>query len=146
MESKACIIVRAEAKPPPPECQPQNAPAGVGRRNVAGIWRVHGVASPASRPDARTQLLSRPASLFVTGMPARPRALAIAAHPDDIEFLMAGTLLRLKEAGWVVLGYLVLWSLGFNPFRRRTPRAVKYPSGALTWRGVREAFQEESDS
>ena len=26
-----------------------------------------------------------------------PAALAIAAHPDDIEFLMAGTLRRLKE-------------------------------------------------
>lgn len=28
------------------------------------------------------------------------RAIAIAAHPDDIEFVMAGTLLRLAEAGW----------------------------------------------
>ena len=27
-------------------------------------------------------------------------ALAIAAHPDDIEFYMAGTLLRLRAAGW----------------------------------------------
>ncbi len=31
---------------------------------------------------------------------ARQVALAVAAHPDDIEFLMAGTLLRLREAGW----------------------------------------------
>jgi LmbE family N-acetylglucosaminyl deacetylase len=29
-----------------------------------------------------------------------PAALAIAAHPDDIEFQMAGTLLLLREAGW----------------------------------------------
>ena len=29
-----------------------------------------------------------------------PAALAIAAHPDDIEFVMAGTLLLLREAGW----------------------------------------------
>jgi LmbE family N-acetylglucosaminyl deacetylase len=29
-----------------------------------------------------------------------PAALAIAAHPDDIEFMMAGTLLLLKAAGW----------------------------------------------
>lgn len=28
------------------------------------------------------------------------RVLAIAAHPDDIEFLMAGTLLLLRRAGW----------------------------------------------
>jgi N-acetylglucosamine malate deacetylase 1 len=29
-------------------------------------------------------------------------AIAIAAHPDDIEFVMAGTLLRLKERGWEI--------------------------------------------
>jgi LmbE family N-acetylglucosaminyl deacetylase len=29
-----------------------------------------------------------------------PSAIAIAAHPDDIEFVMAGTLLRLSEFGW----------------------------------------------
>ena len=27
-------------------------------------------------------------------------AIAVAAHPDDIEFVMAGTLLRLREQGW----------------------------------------------
>ena len=32
--------------------------------------------------------------------PMPPRVLAIAAHPDDIEFLMAGTLLLLAEAGY----------------------------------------------
>jgi LmbE family N-acetylglucosaminyl deacetylase len=31
-----------------------------------------------------------------------PSALAIAAHPDDIEFVMAGTLLQLREAGWEI--------------------------------------------
>lgn len=31
-----------------------------------------------------------------------PSALAIAAHPDDIEFVMAGTLLLLHEAGWEI--------------------------------------------
>ncbi len=35
--------------------------------------------------------------------------LAIAAHPDDIEFLMSGTLLRLRAAGWE-LHYLNLAS------------------------------------
>lgn len=36
--------------------------------------------------------------------PARggpPAVIAIAAHPDDIEFVMAGTLLLLRERGWV---------------------------------------------
>ena len=31
-----------------------------------------------------------------------PCALAVAAHPDDIEFVMAGTLLLLREAGWEI--------------------------------------------
>ena len=31
-----------------------------------------------------------------------PTALAVAAHPDDIEFYMAGTLLLLKAAGWEI--------------------------------------------
>lgn len=31
-----------------------------------------------------------------------PRALAIAAHPDDIEFMMAGTLCLLRQAGWEI--------------------------------------------
>jgi LmbE family N-acetylglucosaminyl deacetylase len=31
-----------------------------------------------------------------------PCALAIAAHPDDIEFVMAGTLLLLRAAGWEI--------------------------------------------
>jgi LmbE family N-acetylglucosaminyl deacetylase len=29
-----------------------------------------------------------------------PAAFAIAAHPDDIEFVMAGTMMRLKDAGY----------------------------------------------
>lgn len=29
-------------------------------------------------------------------------ALAIMAHPDDVEFVAAGTLLRLREAGWQI--------------------------------------------
>ena len=31
-----------------------------------------------------------------------PTAFAIAAHPDDIEFFMAGTLLLLRDAGWQI--------------------------------------------
>jgi LmbE family N-acetylglucosaminyl deacetylase len=31
-----------------------------------------------------------------------PSAIAIAAHPDDIEFVMGGTLLLLAEAGWEI--------------------------------------------
>src|SRR5688572_3503673 len=37
------------------------------------------------------------------------RAFAVAAHPDDIEFYMAGTLLRLAEAGFE-LHYMTLSS------------------------------------
>jgi len=34
-----------------------------------------------------------------------PVALAIGAHPDDIEFLMAGTLSLLRQAGWEIHYY-----------------------------------------
>lgn len=33
---------------------------------------------------------------------AERSAIAIAAHPDDIEFMMAGTLILLHEAGWQI--------------------------------------------
>lgn len=66
-------------------------------------------------------------------------ALAIAAHPDDIEFLMAGTLLLLGEAGWE-LHYLNLASGNcgsmVNPpaqtraIRRREARAAAKRLGA----------------
>jgi len=39
--------------------------------------------------------------------PARPVALAVVAHPDDVEFTMAGTLLLLKAAG----AEIHLWNL-----------------------------------
>ena len=32
--------------------------------------------------------------------PPKLSAIAIAAHPDDIEYMMAGTLCLLKEAGY----------------------------------------------
>lgn len=35
-------------------------------------------------------------------MSAKPTVLAVAAHPDDIEMTMAGTLLHLRDRGWEV--------------------------------------------
>lgn len=35
-------------------------------------------------------------------MAAPPSAIAIVAHPDDIEFCCAGTLMLLREAGWEI--------------------------------------------
>ncbi|MBK7999047.1 MAG: PIG-L family deacetylase [Verrucomicrobia bacterium] len=58
-----------------------------------------------------------------------PSALAIAAHPDDIEFCMAGTLLLLKVAGWEI-HYLNLstgncGSMTMNAARTRTVRRAE---------------------
>ncbi len=35
-------------------------------------------------------------------MPSRKTAFAVAAHPDDIEFMMSGTLMLLKDAGYEI--------------------------------------------
>ncbi|MDA0255624.1 MAG: PIG-L family deacetylase, partial [Planctomycetota bacterium] len=61
--------------------------------------------------------------------PAPPAALAIVAHPDDIEFVAAGTLLRLREVGWKT-HYLNLsggdcGSLTTGPDQTRTIRAAE---------------------
>ncbi len=55
-----------------------------------------------------------------------PSAIAIAAHPDDIEFCMAGTLLLLKRAGWEI-HYLNLSSgnLGSVEFSAAKTRLVR---------------------
>jgi LmbE family N-acetylglucosaminyl deacetylase len=55
-----------------------------------------------------------------------PAALAIAAHPDDIEFLMGGTLLLLKRAGFET-HYLTLASgnCGSSEYNSATTRRVR---------------------
>lgn len=68
-----------------------------------------------------------------------PRAFAIAAHPDDIEFVMAGTLLLLQEAGWEIhymnlssgnLGSLELSTAETARVRRREAKAAAAAMGA----------------
>ena len=53
-------------------------------------------------------------------------AFAIAAHPDDIEFYMAGTLLLLKERGWAI-HYMTLssGSCGSTRFSAATVRKIR---------------------
>ena len=48
---------------------------------------------------------------------------------------------RLKEAGWVAVGYVVFWFVGFNPLRRS--RAQQSPARDLALRDVKGAFQED---
>lgn len=57
---------------------------------------------------------------------AQPTAIAIAAHPDDIEFQMAGTLLLLKQAGYET-HYLNLagGDCGSTQYDGPTTRAVR---------------------
>ena len=70
-----------------------------------------------------------------------PCALAIAAHPDDIEFVMAGTLLLLGEAGWEIhylnlssgnLGSTTMSPAQTARVRRREAQAAARELGA-TW-------------
>src|SRR5689334_6962136 len=68
-----------------------------------------------------------------------PAAIAIAAHPDDIEFCMAGTLLRLRQAGWDIhyfnlstghCGSLTMSAARTRAVRRREARAAARQLGA----------------
>jgi LmbE family N-acetylglucosaminyl deacetylase len=68
-----------------------------------------------------------------------PSALAIAAHPDDIEFVMAGTLLLLREAGWDIhylnvttgeMGSTVTNAAQTRRIRRREAQAAARALGA----------------
>jgi LmbE family N-acetylglucosaminyl deacetylase len=68
-----------------------------------------------------------------------PSALAIAAHPDDIEFVMAGTLLLLRDAGWDIhylnissgnMGSTVMSAARTAQVRRREAKAAAASLGA----------------
>lgn len=70
-------------------------------------------------------------------------ALAIAAHPDDIEIWMAGTLLLLRQAGWRIhylnvangsLGSSVMTPVQTRAARLREAKAAAKILGA-TWHG-----------
>jgi LmbE family N-acetylglucosaminyl deacetylase len=60
----------------------------------------------------------------------KPSALAIFAHPDDIEFVAAGTLLLLKERGWNI-HYMNLsgGDLGSLEHKREDTRAIRVQEG-----------------
>lgn len=69
-----------------------------------------------------------------------PRALAIAAHPDDIEFVMAGTLLMLQRVGWEIhclnvangsLGSMTIPPARLTRVRRREAVAAARLLGAV---------------
>ena len=64
------------------------------------------------------------------------RALAITAHPDDVEFVMAGTLRLLREAGWEIhyvnLSTGNLGSLTMSPARTIRKRRREAQEAART--------------
>lgn len=72
-----------------------------------------------------------------------PTAIAIAAHPDDIEFFMAGTLMRLKEAGYD----LHYWNLangccGSTQYDRATTANVRREEGMAAAKYLGATFHE----
>src|SRR5688572_28427437 len=64
------------------------------------IWRGGAGVSPASS-SSRTRE-RRPRHDRFGALNVKKSALSFLAHPDDAEFLCAGTLIRLREAGWDV--------------------------------------------
>ena len=79
-----------------------------------------------------------------------PTALAIAAHPDDIEFVMAGTLLLLRDAGWDIhyfnlstgnLGSTVMSAAETARVRRREAQAAAKLLGAKRYAPICDDLQ-----
>ena len=66
----------------------------------------------------------------------KPSAIAIGAHPDDIEFCMAGTLLQLKAVGWTIHYFNLssgnLGSVKMNPAKTARTRAKEARAAAKT--------------
>jgi len=64
----------------------------------------------------------------------KPSAIAIGAHPDDIEFYMAGTLLRLRKLGWDIHYYNLssgnCGSLKLSPSNTSTTRKQEAQNAA----------------
>jgi LmbE family N-acetylglucosaminyl deacetylase len=69
------------------------------------------------------------AGMMTESMAAPRAALAIFAHPDDIEFVAAGTLLRLRDAGWRIHSLTVsggdCGSMTTGPDETRATRAAE---------------------
>ena len=60
----------------------------------------------------------------MSGRPSKPVVLAAVAHPDDIEFMMAGTLLLLQQAG----AEIHLWNLAngcYGSVRHRKQEIIR---------------------
>ena len=80
----------------------------------------------------------------------RKRAFAIAAHPDDIEFYMAGTLLLLKARGWEIhymtlgsgsCGSLTIPAARLRRIRRKESQKAARLLGAVYHPGIADDLQ-----
>jgi len=70
-------------------------------------------------------------------------AFAIACHPDDIEFMMAGTLIKLQEAGYEIHYMNVAnGSLGTNQFDYKTIVAMRREEARNAARIIGAVFHE----
>lgn len=72
-----------------------------------------------------------------------PTAFAIGAHPDDIEFFMAGTLLLLRNAGYEI-HYMNLANgcCGSTEYERETTARMRREEGHAAARSVGAVFHE----
>ena len=68
-------------------------------------------------------------------------AIAIAAHPDDIELMMAGTLLLLKKKGYEI-HYLNLSSgnLGTTEYDNETIKKIRLGEAKKSCRNIGRPF------
>jgi LmbE family N-acetylglucosaminyl deacetylase len=72
-----------------------------------------------------------------------PTVLALAAHPDDIEFLMAGTLLALRSKGWDIhYCNLANGCCGTSKYDRETITRIRRQEAIAAAKGLGAVYHE----
>jgi LmbE family N-acetylglucosaminyl deacetylase len=84
----------------------------------------------------------------MTNAPQRRVALSLLAHPDDAEFMCAGTLIQLADAGWEIhIATVAAGDCGTMTLSREEIAAVRYREGAAAAAKINATYHclEEPD-
>jgi LmbE family N-acetylglucosaminyl deacetylase len=118
--------------------------------SLAGALNLYSFALGRCLPDNERSILPQsnarppPGNTSAAQMPIMTKcAFAIAAHPDDIEFVMAGTMIRLRDAGYE-LHYLNIANgcCGSTEYDAPTLREIRRKEAIASAQSIGAIFHE----